>query len=443
MSINSTSSQRFSRLGNIVIIGNGGRENSLAWIIQKNELVKKVYLIPGNAGSERIKKCERIKFDINNRNELLEKLEFLEIDLIVIGPEIPLANGLADLLREKNFKVFGPGKDGAKLEYSKSWAKEFMHDANIPTANFWKVNSLEEARKIIDSSSIPLVVKADGLASGKGVFIPDSKDECIRAAESIFNGKFGNSGNMVVLEEKIKGPEVSIFALCDGKRYILLPSAQDHKRLKEKDKGPNTGGMGAYSPAPLLTETYLDRIIKEIIEPTIDQLNKKNIDYKGVIYFGLMITEYGPKVIEYNCRFGDPECQTIMPLMDQNFVFLLEKCSMGNLTGEEKIDTSDKVSGCVIATSKGYPHEYKTGFPIKIGKIDSSNCQIFDSGTSLNERGELITDGGRVLSIVCQDINFDMVFEKAYKNLKEINFDGIYFRNDIGHQVRKNLSKEN
>ena len=443
MSINSTSSQRFSRLGNIVIIGNGGRENSLAWIIQKNELVKKVYLIPGNAGSERINKCERIKIDINNRNELVEKLEFLEIDLIVIGPEIPLANGLADLLRKKHFKVFGPGKDGAKLEFSKSWAKEFMHDANIPTANFWKVNSLEEARKIIDSSSIPLVVKADGLASGKGVFIPDSKDECIRAAESIFNGKFGNSGNMVVLEEKIKGPEVSIFALCDGKRYILLPSAQDHKRLKEKDKGPNTGGMGAYSPAPLLTETYLDRIIKEIIEPTINQLNKKNIDYRGVIYFGLMITQHGPKVIEYNCRFGDPECQTIMPLMDQNFVFLLEKCSMGNLTGEEKINISNKVSGCVIATSKGYPHEYKTGFPIKIGKIDSSNCQIFDSGTSLNERGELITDGGRVLSIVCQDINFDMVFEKAYKNLKEINFDGIYFRNDIGHQVRKNLSKEN
>ena len=443
MSINSTSSQRFSRLENIVIIGNGGRENSLAWVIQKNELVKKVYLIPGNAGSERINKCERIKIDINKKNELVEKLEFLEIDLIVIGPEIPLANGLADLLRKKNFKVFGPGKDGAKLEYSKSWAKEFMHEANIPTANFWKVNSLEEARKIIDSSSIPLVVKADGLASGKGVFIPDSKDECIRAAESIFNGKFGNSGNMVVLEEKIKGPEVSIFALCDGKRYILLPSAQDHKRLKEKDKGPNTGGMGAYSPAPLLTETYLDRIIKEIIEPTIDQLTKKNIDYRGVIYFGLMITQYGPKVIEYNCRFGDPECQTIMPLMDQNFVLLLEKCSMGNLTGEEKINTSDKVSGCVIATSKGYPHEYKTGFPIKIGKIDSSNCQIFDSGTSLNERGELLTDGGRVLSIVCQDKNFDMVFEKAYKNLKEINFDGIYFRNDIGHQVRKNLSKEN
>ena len=443
MSINLTSSKNFNRLRNILVIGNGGRENSLAWAIQKNELVKKVYLIPGNAGSERINKCERIKINIKNKNELLEKLTSLKIDLIVIGPEIPLANGLADFLRKKDFKVFGPGKDGAKLEYSKSWAKEFMQDANIPTANFWKVNSFREAKKIIDSSSIPLVVKADGLASGKGVFIPDSKDECLKAAEFIFSGKFGDSGNVVVLEEKIEGPEVSVFALCDGERFILLPTAQDHKRLQEEDKGPNTGGMGAYSPAPLLTKNDLDRIIKEIIEPTIDELNKKNIDYKGVIYFGLMITKFGPKVIEYNCRFGDPECQTIMPLMDKNFVFLLEKCSMGNLTGSETIDNTDKVSGCVIATSKGYPHEYKTGFPIKIGNIESLDCQIFDSGTSLSENGELLTDGGRVLSVVCQDKDFDLVFEKAYKNLKEINFNGIYFRNDIGHQVRKNFSKEN
>ena len=443
MGIHSKSSRSLIRLENILIIGNGGRENSLAWAIQKNELVKKVFLIPGNAGSERINKCERIKIDIKKRKELVEKLDFLKVDLIVIGPEIPLADGLADFLREKDFKVFGPGKDGAKLEYSKSWAKEFMQDANIPTAKFWKVSSLEEAKKIIHSTSIPLVVKADGLASGKGVFIPDSKEECVTATESIFNGKFGNSGNMVVLEEKIHGPEVSVFALCDGKKYILLPSAQDHKRLNEEDKGPNTGGMGAYSPAPLLTKNYLERIIKEIIEPTINELNKKNIDYKGVIYFGLMITKSGPKVIEYNCRFGDPECQTIMPLMDQSFVFLLEKCSMGNLIGSEKIDTSDKVSGCVIATSKGYPHEYKTGFPIKIGRIDPNDCQIFDSGTSLSKDGELLTDGGRVLSIVCQDKDFDLVFEKAYKNLKEINFDGIYFRNDIGHQVRKNFFKEN
>ncbi|MBO6971716.1 MAG: phosphoribosylamine--glycine ligase [Prochlorococcus marinus CUG1431] len=443
MNINSTSSKKLSKLENILIIGNGGRENSLAWAIQKNELVKKVYLMPGNAGSARINKCEKIKIDVNNKKDLVKKLQIYKIDLIVIGPEIPLADGLADFLRKKEFKVFGPCKNGAKLEYSKSWAKEFMQDANIPTAKFWKVNSLEQAKKIIDLSTTPLVVKADGLASGKGVFIPDSKDECLRATETIFSGKFGDSGNIVVLEEKIEGPEVSVFALCDGERYVLLPTAQDHKRLNEKDKGPNTGGMGAYSPAPLISEDYLNRIIKEIIEPTINELNKKNIDYKGVIYFGLMITKSGPKVIEYNCRFGDPECQTIMPLMDKNFVFLLDKCSMGNLSGNERIDTSNKVSGCVIATSKGYPHEYKTGLPITIGNIDTSDCQIFDSGTSLSKTGELLTDGGRVLSIVCQDKDFDMVFEKAYKNLKEINFDGIYFRNDIGHQVRKNLSMGN
>ena len=442
MSINSTTSKKLIMLENILIIGNGGRENSLAWAIQKNNLVKKVYVTPGNAGSERINKCERLKIDLDKKNELVEKLDFFKIDLIVIGPEIPLANGLADFLREKGFKVFGPGQDGAKLESSKSWAKKFMKDANIPTANFWKVNSVKEAKKIISSSLVPLVVKADGLASGKGVFIPNSKDECFKAVESIFNGKFGNSGKVVVLEEKIQGPEVSVFALCDGEKYVLLPTAQDHKRLNENDKGPNTGGMGAYSPAPVLTEDGLDRVIKEIIEPTIVELNRRNIDYKGVIYFGLMITKSGPKVIEYNCRFGDPECQTIMPMMDQNFVLLLEKCSMGNLTGDEKINTFDKVSGCVIATSKGYPNDYKTGFPINIGKIDSSNCQIFDSGTSLSKNGELLTNGGRVLSIVCQDKDYDIAFEKAYKNLKEIHFNGIYFRNDIGHQVRKNFLKE-
>ena len=442
MSINSKRSISFNRLENILIIGSGGRENSLAWAIQKNEIVKKVYLTPGNAGSERINKCERIKIDLNENKELIEKLNFLKVDLIVIGPEIHLAEGLADFLRKKNFKVFGPGKDGAKLEYSKSWAKEFMTNGNIPTANYWKVNCLEEAKKIINESSIPLVVKADGLASGKGVFIPDSKDECFRAAETIFNGKFGDSGKVVVLEEKIQGPEVSVFALCDGERFILLPTAQDHKRLNEEDKGPNTGGMGAYSPAPLLTENHIDIITKDIIKPTIAELNNKSINYKGVIYFGLMITKSGPKVIEYNCRFGDPECQTIMPLMNDDFVILLQKCALGKLIGNESIEMSNKFSGCVIATSKGYPNDYEIGFPINIGNIESEDCQIFDSGTSLNEDGKLVTNGGRVLSIVCQGKDFDRVFEKAYKNLKKISFEGKYYRKDIGHQVRKKTLNE-
>ena len=443
MSINSDPLKNLNQLENIIIIGNGGRENALAWAIARNELVKKIYVIPGNAGSEKIKKCERIILDINNQKQLIEKINFLEIDLVVIGPEIPLANGLGDLLRKNNFKVFGPNRDGAKLEFSKSWAKEFMQDANIPTAKFWKVNSLEEAKQLINSAASPLVVKADGLASGKGVYVPDSKDECLLATEEIFNGKFGNAGKIVVLEEKIQGPEVSVFALCDGEKYVLLPTAQDHKRIFENDEGANTGGMGAYSPAPLLTNEHLERIKKEIIEPTINGLKRKNIEYRGVLYFGLMITNSGPKVIEYNCRFGDPECQTIMPLLNKNFIVLLHKCAMGNLQGNEKIYDSKKLSGCVIATSKGYPHEFIKGYPIKIGKIDSDDCQIFDSGTSFSEKGELLTDGGRVLGVVCQGIDFDKVFAKAYRNMQKINFEGIYYRNDIGHQVRTKFSKEN
>ena len=436
MSINSNNSINSNKLENILIIGNGGRENALAWAIQKNDLIKRIYILPGNAGSKKINKSERIFLDLSNIKELIKQLNYLNIGLIVIGPETPLAEGLGDVLRDNNFDVFGPGADGAKLESSKSWAKEFMKSANIPTANFWKVESFEAAKKIIKNSQIPLVVKADGLASGKGVFIPESKEKTLEAAEEIFNGKFGSAGEIIVLEEKIEGPEVSVFALCDGKKYVLLPTAQDHKRLNENDKGPNTGGMGAYSPTPLITKNNLMRIKKEIINPTIEALLEGNIDYRGVLYFGLMITKSGPKVIEYNCRFGDPECQTIMPLMDKDFVILLQKCAMGNLIGDEHIEISDKFSGCVIATSKGYPHKYEIGFPIDIGDIDSEDCQIFDSGTSISKEGKLVTGGGRVLSVVCQGKDFDKVFEKAYKNLKEINYKGIYYRKDIGNQVR-------
>ncbi len=291
MSFNSKMPEINKKLENILIIGNGGRENSLGWAIQKNDFIKKIYLSPGNAGSEKIRKCMRINLDITDKKNLILKLKSLDIDLVVIGPEIPLSAGLGDYLRKNNFDVFGPNKDGARLEYSKSWAKEFMNSANIPTSNFWKVNSFKEAQKVINNSEEPLVVKADGLASGKGVFVSESKDECLLATKAIFNGKFGKSGQIVVLEEKIQGPEVSIFALCDGEKYILLPTAQDHKRLNENDEGPNTGGMGAYSPTPLVTKNLLEEIKKKIIQPTIHELKRKKIDYRGVLYFGLMITK--------------------------------------------------------------------------------------------------------------------------------------------------------
>ena len=440
MGTNRMTKKIYEKLENIAIIGNGGRENSLAWAIQKNKQIKNIYLIPGNGGSGKIKKCQNLNLDYENKNLLIQTLNSLETDLIIIGPEIPLAQGLGDFLRSKNFHVFGPNSNGAKLESSKSWAKSFMKKANIPTAKFWKVSSVDESEKIISNAEFPLVVKADGLASGKGVFIPETKADTIKITKEIIKGKFGESGKIVLLEEKIEGPEISIFALCDGKKYILLPSAQDHKRINENDKGLNTGGMGAYSPTPILSKSELSIICKKIIEPTIDELIKRNIDYRGVLYFGLMITKSGPKVIEYNCRFGDPECQTIMPLMDINFVNILYKCALGNLNGEEQLLSSSRVSACVIAASKGYPENYKVGFPITFKNEESEEVQIFHSGTSLNKDGNVITNGGRVLSIISQGDDFDSAFNQVYKVLREINFEGMYYRRDIGHQVRKNYS---
>ena len=441
MTINSRKEINFEKLENIAIIGNGGRENALAWAIQKSDYVKNIFIIPGNGGSSNFKKCKGLDLDYSDTSKLIDKLIELNIKFIVIGPEIPLANGLADVLRKKDFYVFGPGSDGAKLESSKSWAKNFMKDGNIPTADFWKVSSIEDAIPIINSNN-SLVVKADGLASGKGVFIPENRKETLEITELILNGKFGNAGNIVVLEERLKGPEVSVFALCDGKNYVVLPTAQDHKRLEEGDKGLNTGGMGAYSPTPLISQNDLKEISEKIIDPTIKGLIKKKIDYRGVLYFGLMITESGAKVIEYNCRFGDPECQTIMPLMDKNFVNLLYECAIGNLHKNEQIIVNDMVSGCVIASSNGYPQDYEVGYKIQLENSKDKNLQVFHSGTIINESQELLTNGGRVLSIVCQNKDFDTAFEKAYEYLDKVKFTGIFYRKDIGHQVRESYKGE-
>ena len=441
MTINSRKEINFEKLENIAIIGNGGRENALAWAIQKSDYVKNIFIIPGNGGSSNFKKCKGLDLDYSDTSKLIDKLIELNINFIIIGPEIPLANGLADVLRKKDFCVFGPGSDGAKLESSKSWAKNFMKDGNIPTADFWKVSSIEDAIPIINSNN-SLVVKADGLASGKGVFIPENRKETLEITELILNGKFGNAGNIVVLEERLKGPEVSVFALCDGKNYVVLPTAQDHKRLEEGDKGLNTGGMGAYSPTPLISQNDLKEICEKIIDPTIKGLIKKKIDYRGVLYFGLMITESGAKVIEYNCRFGDPECQTIMPLMDKNFVNLLYECAIGNLHKNEQIIVNDMVSGCVIASSNGYPQDYEVGYKIQLENSKDKNLQVFHSGTIINESQELLTNGGRVLSIVCQNKDFDTAFEKAYEYLDKVKFTGIFYRKDIGHQVRESYKGE-
>ena len=420
----------------ILIIGSGGRENSLAWALRKSNGVKEVWVAPGNGGTLDHPGCKPISIQETDTEQLIIFGLEQKIDLIVIGPEAPLAAGLADQLREAGLAVFGPGAEGAKLEASKDWAKKLMHTSSIPTAKYWSVSNKNEALSILKQEDTPLVVKADGLAAGKGVTVPATIEEAIQAINNIFDGKFGSSSTKVILEEKLEGPEVSIFALCDGKKYILLPPAQDHKRLKDGDKGPNTGGMGAYTPAQLLNDKDLHNISKSIIEPTLEGLTKLKIDYRGVIYAGLMVTSNGPKVIEFNCRFGDPECQALMPLMGPELSGVLMACALGCLEIAPQLTISKACSACVVASAEGYPESPRSNDLIEIHTKEKNFLQIFHAGTKRNQDGTLYTAGGRVLSVVAQGKNFDEAFNSVYRGIQEISFKGIQYRKDIGYQVR-------
>ncbi len=424
-------------LSRILVIGSGGRENSLAWALSRCPEIEKVFVAPGNAGTTDHLDCYVLPLLETDSNEIIEFSLSNKINLVIIGPEAPLAQGLADQLRNKGLLVFGPGASGAQLEASKKWAKELMLEAKIPTAKFWAVKNEKEAFSILKKEGKPLVVKADGLASGKGVVVPNSLIETEKAISNSLSGKFGSAGDEIVLEEKLFGPEVSIFALSDGKDFILLPSAQDHKRLKEGDLGPNTGGMGAYAPATLLSKEELDAIGEAIIKPTLKALNRKNIDYKGVIYAGLMLTEDGPKVIEYNCRFGDPECQALMPLMGPEFAKILFACAIGDISLAPNLSIQEKFSACVVATAEGYPENPRKGDEIEVFTEKNSSLKIFHAGTKFSKEGKVVTSGGRVLSVVYEAEDFDIAFSNVYKGLKSIKFKGINYRKDIGHQVRK------
>ncbi len=339
-------------------------------------------------------------------------------------------------MRDSGLTVFGPCKEGALIEASKDWAKKLMIENNIPTAKHWTTNSEEEALEILKNFGRPLVIKADGLAAGKGVTVCDTIEKSKEAIKEVFSGKFGSAGNKVILEEKIEGPEVSIFALCDGEKLIVLPPAQDHKRLLAGDKGPNTGGMGAYAPALLINQKDLKDLTDLILIPTLKGLRKKNIKYIGVIYAGLMLTSSGPKVIEFNCRFGDPECQALMPLMGEEFASVLFACARGELEKAPKLTFNNGCSVCIVASSKGYPENPRKGDQININVESSSSLQIFHAGTSIDQFNNIITSGGRVLSVVAQEESFDKAFNLAYERLKKIKFDGMHFRSDIGYQVR-------
>ena len=427
-------------LKRILKIGSGGRENSLAWALSKNKSIQQIYVFPGNGGTANFKKCICLKTKSKDEKTIIFECQRLQINLVIIGPEVPLAEGWANKMREAGLTVFGPCQEGAQLEASKDWAKKLMIENNIPTAKYWSTKSKEEALKILERFKQPLVIKADGLAAGKGVTVCETIEESKEAIQAVFSGKFGSAGNTVILEEKIKGPEVSIFALCDGEKLIVLPPAQDHKRLLEGNKGPNTGGMGAYAPAPIINQKELEDLTELILIPTLKGLKKKKIKYIGVIYAGLMLTETGPKVIEFNCRFGDPECQALMPLMGEEFASVLFSCARGELDKAPKLTFKDLCSTCIVAASKGYPEKPQTGDQINIKLESNSSLQVFHAGTTIDSSDNIITSGGRVLSVVAQGKSFDKAFDLAYESLTKINFDGMHFRRDIGYQVRNKSS---
>ena len=428
--------QKLPELKNILVIGSGGRENSIAWALAKNQSIQKVFVSPGNGGTTTHKKCICLTSQDHKEESIIQDCKRLQIDLVIIGPEDPLAAGLANKMREAGLTVFGPCKEGAQLEASKDWAKALMKENNIPTAKYWTANSEEEALKILKNHGKPLVIKADGLASGKGVTVCENLDQTKVAIKEIFLGKFGSAGNKVILEEKIEGPEVSIFALSDGEKLLILPPAQDHKRLLDGDKGPNTGGMGAYAPAPIINNEELKEITNLILTPTINGLKNRNIKYIGVIYAGLMLTSSGPKVIEFNCRFGDPECQALMPLMGTELGEVLFACARGELDKAPKLSFKDSFSACIVAASKGYPEKPQKGDQIEINIDQTNTVQIFHAGTTLDQFKNIITSGGRVLSVVSQGKSLQEAFDHAYESIEKIKFKGMYFRKDIGHQVR-------
>ena len=425
----------------ILVVGAGGRENALAWALARCPDVEAVWISPGNGGSPELTHCHQLAIAEDDQTGLLNAAHEHRIDLVVVGPEAPLAAGLADRLREAGLAVFGPSAQGAQLEASKDWAKSLMVEAGIPTARHWSAGTLAEALAVVDSVGQPLVVKADGLAAGKGVTVATSLGETRAALDEVFSGRFGAAGSRVVLEEILEGPEVSVFALCDGQRLVLLPPAQDHKRIGEGDTGPNTGGMGAYAPAPLLDAAGLEQVRQLVLEPTVAALRQRNIDYRGVIYAGLMLTADGPKVIEFNCRFGDPECETLMPLMGPELATVLLACATGRLDQAPPLTIEAGCSACVIAAAEGYPGTVRQGDPIRIDlaaadRAGQGAMQLFHAGTRLAADGRCVTAGGRVLAVVAQAGDFDQAFARAYAGLAQVQYAGLTYRRDIGHQVR-------
>ncbi|OOV35860.1 phosphoribosylamine--glycine ligase [Candidatus Synechococcus spongiarum LMB bulk10D] len=428
---------------NILVIGSGGREHALAWALSRSPGVEAVWVAPGNGGmvspaTGGSAAIAVVPVAADDGTGIVGFCRDKAVTLVVIGPEAPLAAGLADELREQGLTVFGPGADGAQLEASKAWAKQLMTQAGVPTAPSWVVTSRTEGLDLLHRLGRPPVVKADGLAAGKGVTVASTMAEAEAAVDRAFAGAFGRAGEQLVLEERLEGPEVSVLALCDGRDLVLLPPAQDHKRIGEGDTGPNTGGMGAYAPVPFLDQQALEHMRSTVFLPVLAAIRDRGIDYRGVIYAGMMLTATGPKVIEFNCRFGDPECQCVLPLLDGNLAAVLQACALGQLAEAPALSTRKSAAcACVVAAAEGYPGPVRRGDPITDTGNASSEGMVFYAGVKREETGQIQTAGGRVLASVGLGDDFDQAFDQAYNRLGRIDYAGKTVRSDIGHQVRR------
>ncbi|NDO45679.1 phosphoribosylamine--glycine ligase [Clostridium sp. MD294] len=415
----------------ILVVGGGGREHAIIWKLKQSPLVDKIYCAPGNAGISELAEC--VPIGVMEFNKLINFVKENDIDYTIIGMDDPLAGGIVDAFEIENLKVFGPRQNAAILESSKAFSKNLMKKYNIPTAAYETFNSYEEAKKYLEKQNMPIVLKADGLALGKGVLICKTMEEAQQGLKEMMQEhKFGSAGNTVVIEEFLEGPEVSVLSFCDGKTIIPMVSAQDHKRVYDNDEGLNTGGMGTFSPSKFYTKQMAEDCMKKIFQPTVDAMIKENRPFVGIIYFGLMYTKNGIKVIEYNARFGDPETQVILPRLKTDLLQIMLACTNGTL---DKIDIEwyNNAAVCVMLASGGYPVSYDKGYEITgLEKIsERENIIVFHSGTAKKD-GKIVTSGGRVLGITGIGNTIDEAIQTAYEGVELVNFSKKHFRTDIG-----------
>lgn len=419
----------------VLVVGGGGREHALAWALARSQDVAQVFVSPGNAGTKwqadkGIAPCENVAITAEDSNGQVKFAVEQAIDLVVVGPEVPLALGLVDTLQDAGISAFGPVQTAAQIEASKAFSKQLMVELGIPTARYEAFTTYEDAQSYLDTLDYNVVVKADGLAAGKGVIVCENKADAQTALKDIMLDKaFGIAGDAVIIEECLTGPEVSVMAFCDGEHIAVMPVARDHKRALNNDKGLNTGGMGAFSPVPDVTPEQLNEIARTVIQPVIDGMKARGIPYKGVLYAGLMLTPDGARTLEYNCRFGDPETQVILPRLQTDLARIMLACIEGTLD-QIDLEWSDDACATVVVASPGYPASYPKGLAIS-GLDAVQDAMVFHAGTAYKD-GQIVTSGGRVMAVSALGATMDSALTTAYDELAHINFDGMHYRTDIG-----------